>query len=143
MSLADYRTYADARIAGMRINRYSWWLHWRELADFILPRRYRWLIVANQWNRGSPINGNIIDSTGTLAIRTLASGMMAGVTSPTRPWFKLKVDGFADNSDVAIWLAECTRRMMAVFQESNFYTAMATMYFDLVVFGTACVITQW
>jgi len=48
----------------MRIRRYSWWLHWRELADFILPRRYRWLVMTNQMNRGSPINQNIIDSTG-------------------------------------------------------------------------------
>jgi hypothetical protein len=30
--------------------------------------------------------------------------------------------------------------MMAVFQESNFYTAMGIMYFDLVVFGTAAII---
>lgn len=29
---------------------------------------------------------------------------------------------------------------MTVFQESNFYQAMAIMYFDLVVFGSACVI---
>ena len=136
----DYRIYADSKLAGMRIRRYSWWLHWRELADFILPRRYRWLVVSNQMNRGSPINHNIIDSTGTLAARVLASGMMAGITSPTRPWFKFSIEHLKDDQAVGAWLAECERRMMAVFQESNFYTAMAVMYFDLVVFGTAVVI---
>ena len=105
-----------------------------------MPRRYRWLVIANQANRGSPINYNIVDSTGTLAARVLASGMMAGITSPTRPWFKLKVEDFGDDMQVGQWLAECEKRMMRVFQESNFYTAMATMYFDLVVFGTAVVI---
>jgi len=136
----DYRIYVDSKLAGMRLRRYSWWLHWRELADFILPRRYRWLVMTNQMNRGSPINMNIVDSTGTLAARVLSSGMMAGITSPTRPWFKFKVRNFESNLRVGAWLAGCERRMMMVMQESNFYTAMAVMYFDLVVFGTACII---
>lgn len=140
MSVQEFRIYADGRIRGMRDNRMSWWSHWSELATYILPRRYRWLVTANQWNRGSPINGAIIDSTGTLAARTLASGMHSGLTSPTRPWFKMKISGYENDHEVVVWLAECTRRMLEVFGASNFYTAMATMYFDLVVFGTACVI---
>lgn len=140
MSVTDLRRHVDSKTAGMRGKRYSWWLAWRELADYILPRRYRWLVTANQANRGSNMNYNIIDSTGTLAARTLASGMMAGITSPTRPWFKMKIDGYEDDYEVGAWLAECEKRMMRVFQESNFYTAMAVMYFDLVVFGSACII---
>lgn len=140
MSVAALRQHADSKTAGLRQKRYSWWGHWRELADYILPRRYRWLVVANQANRGSQLNYNIIDSTGTLAARVLASGMMAGITSPTRPWFKLKIDGYEDDYEVGSWLAECEKRMMRVFQESNFYTAMGVMYFDLVVFGSACII---
>lgn len=65
---------------------------------------------------------------------------MAGITSPTRPWIKLKIEGFEDDYEVAAWLAECEKRLLFVFQESNFYSSMATMYFDLVVFGSACVI---
>lgn len=140
MSVEALRIHCDSLIGGMRTKRYSWWTHWRELADYILPRRYRWLLSANQMNRGSPINHNIVDSTATLAARVLASGMMAGITNPTRPWFKLKIQGFEDDLDVGAWLAEVERRLMTVFQESNFYTAMAVMYFDLVVFGTACII---
>jgi hypothetical protein len=140
MSVANLRSQLDGNIAGMRQNRYSWWISWKELGDFILPRRYRWLITANQANRGAMMNYNIIDSTGTLAARVLASGMMAGITSPTRPWFKLKIDGYEDDYEVGAWLTECEKRMMRVFQESNFYTSMAVMYFDLVVFGSACII---
>lgn len=140
MSISDLRSHLDGTIGSMRQNRYSWWLSWRELGDFILPRRYRWLITANQANRGAMMNYNIIDSTGTLAARVLSSGMMAGITSPTRPWFKFKLDGYEDDYEVGAWLSECEHRMMRVFQESNFYTAMAVMYFDLVVFGSACII---
>jgi hypothetical protein len=137
----ELRKRAENRQAGLRSNRYSWWVHWQELANFILPRRYKWLITPNQAARGSPMNQHIVDSTGTLAARTLASGLLAGLTNPSAPWFKFDIEGFDDaGSDVVLWLSECARRMYTVFQESNFYNAMATMYFDLVVFGTAPVI---
>src|SRR5262245_61589936 len=136
------RRYVDGRLMGLRVNRYSWWTHARELADFLLPRRYRWLITPNMMSRGSPINQHILDSTGTLAARNLASGMMSGISSPTRPWLKLKL-GYIDStqtSPVSLWLAECERLMMLVFQESNFYNSIAIWYFDLVIFGTATMI---
>lgn len=129
----------QGRLQGLRSSRYSWWAHARELADYLLPRRYRWLISPNQSTRGSPINQHILDSTGTLAARNLASGMMSGISSPTRPWFKLKVGRIdsTQTSPTSLWLAECERLMMLVFQESNFYNSIAVLYFDLVVFGTA------
>jgi hypothetical protein len=90
-------------------------------------------------NRGAMINGAIIDSTGTIAARVLASGMMSGITSPTRPWFNLTLEGYDKDevNSVNIWLTECRRRMMRVFQESNFYNCIAVCYADLAVFGTA------
>jgi hypothetical protein len=42
-------------------------------------------VTPNQWNRGSPINSAIIDSTGTVAARTLAAGMMSGYYIPNAP----------------------------------------------------------
>lgn len=132
----------QGRLGGMLVDRYSWWTHWRELADFILPRRYKWLISPNQASRGSPINGKIVDSTGTIAARTCASGMMFGVTSPTRPWFRLKVAGqnSEGNTETSRWLYQVERMLNAVFSESNFYNAMGVLYHDLVIFGTACLI---
>src|SRR3954464_4011514 len=136
------RAEIDAELTALRTERYSWWVHWGQLATYILPRRYRWLVTPNQMNRGAAINGTILDSTGTVASRVLASGMMSGITSPTRPWFKLRISGYgADEvNPTNIWLAEVEKRMMHVFQESNFYNAMAVMYMDLAVFGTAPVI---
>jgi hypothetical protein len=135
----DFRRYSDGRLLGLRSNRWSWWTHWRELADYFLPRRYRWLITPNMMARGSPINQHILDSSGVIAARNLASGLVSGKSSPTRPWFKFKI-GRQDNtqtSPVSLWLAECERLMYLVFHESNFYNSIATFYYDLVVFGTA------
>lgn len=134
----NYKKYVEGRLSGLRTNRYSFWCHWREIADYILPRRYKWVVTPNQAYRGSPINQHIIDNTGTVAARDLASGLMSGVTSPIRPWFNLKV-GRIDTtipSPSGLWLAECRRLMLLVFHESNYYSAVATRWFDLVVFGT-------
>jgi hypothetical protein len=90
-------------------------------------------------SRGSPINQHILDSTGTLAARNLAAGIMSGVSSPSRPWIKLKINQVDSTmtSPTSIWLKECERMMNLVLQESNFYNSIAIVYFDLVVFGTA------
>lgn len=44
----------------------TWWSYWAELAKYILPRRYRWLVVANQMSKGVRINDAIVDSTTTM-----------------------------------------------------------------------------
>jgi len=131
--------YSQGRLLSLRNYRYSWWVHWRELADFFLPRRYRWIITPNMQSRGSPINQHILDSTGVICARNLASGLVSGKSSPTRPWFKLRV-GKIDStltSPVSLWLAECERILYLIFAESNFYNSIAQFYYDLVIFGTA------
>lgn len=133
------RQHVDNRLIGLRVDRSSWWVHWREIADYILPRRFKWLVTPNQAARGSPINQKIIDSTGTLAMRVLAAGMMSGITSPGRPWFRLKTSNeeINDKGDVKLWLDECQKRMLTVFAQSNYYTCKAKQYESLSTFGTS------
>lgn len=127
-------------VAAMKEDRRPWWENWRELADYYLPNRYQWLMSPTErQQRATNRNSNILDNTGTKAARTLAAGMMNGITSPARPWFKLRIMGREDDttSAVRVWLDDCERRMLKVFSESNFYNSLATLYLDLVVFGTA------
>lgn len=126
-------------VSSMAVDRLPFWNHWRDLADYILPRRYTWLLSKAEAARRISRNPYILDGTGTNAARTLASGMMNGITSPARPWFKLRVPGVDDQTDVELrkWLDEVQRRMLLVMAESNFYNGMAVLYLDLVVFGTA------
>jgi hypothetical protein len=115
---------------------------WRELAQHYLPRRYVWLDNSSARVRNMR-NPQILDSTGTIAARILASGMMNGITSPARPWFSLRIAGREDvlaNNPARVWLDEVGRRMSLVLSESNFYNAMAVMYLDLVVFGSAAML---
>jgi hypothetical protein len=125
-------------VSAMQAERQPFWQHWRELANYVLPQRYIWLLSGPE-QRINRRNSMILDSTGTKAARTLASGMMNGITSPARPWFKLRITGvdFNDFPEAAVWTQEVEKRMLRVMAESNFYNSMAVLYLDLVVFGTA------
>lgn len=123
--------------ASLWTTRSSFDAHWKDLADFLIPRRIR--LTPSDVNRGDKRNQNIIDSTARLAIRTLASGMHAGLTSPARPWMKLTTPDpdLATHEPVKEWLHEVTQRMLAVFLESNLYNVLPILYADMGVFGTA------
>jgi len=130
----------DRRWGAMERERASWIEHYRLLADYILPRRGRFM--QTKANQGAQINQSIIDSTGTRAHRTLSAGLMAGLTSPARPWFRLITPDYDLNevAPVKIWLGETERRMRQVFQSSNFYNALHTVYEELGLFGTGAMV---
>lgn len=111
---------------------------WRELADFFMPRRSRFQV--SDQNRGGRRNQNIIDSTGTFAVRTLQSGLHAGLTSPARPWLRLTTPDpdLAEFGPVKQWLHLVTQRMRVVFQQTNLYNALPVVYGDMGMFATAC-----
>lgn len=138
-NMEELRSHCDQRILGMRQDRYSWWVSWRELADYFMPRRYRWLVTPNQANRGQFMNQKIINETGVIALRVLGAGMMAGITSPGRAWLRLTLDDtdLSERQNVKVFLAEVTERMLTVMAESNYYNSLSVMYPDLGLFGSA------
>ena len=114
----------------------------KSLATFFSPRRHTWLVVPNKFSRGNPLNDQIIDSTGSLAVRTCASGMWTGLTSPSRPWFKLGIGlpWIVLEAEGKEWLEDTEQRIYTVLGQSNFYTIMSQAFQDVTVFGTAPVI---
>jgi hypothetical protein len=129
----------ESRMTMLRNWRYSWWTYWAVLAQFFDPKRYIWLVVPNRMWRGSPINDSIIDSTGQLALRTCAAGMWTGLTSPSRPWFKLGIGlpWVELAADAKAWLEDTEQRIYTVLGQSNFYSIMAQAFRDLALIGTA------
>ena len=121
----------------LEAERSSFLPHWRELGDYILPRRPRFFVTDT--NRGERRSQRIIDSSGTMSARTLSSGMMSGLTSPARPWFRLTTPdpALAELNPVRFWLQDVTNRMNTVYLRSNLYNTLPIIYGDLGVFGTA------
>ena len=130
-----------ARWAALKNERSSWLTHWEEISDNLMPRQGRF--VTSDRNRGEKKHNTIYDSTGSKALNTLASGLMAGMTSPARPWFRLAVadSKLMQSSAVRLWLDDVGVLMREVFARSNFYRAMHSLYKELGGFGTAaCII---
>ncbi len=136
------RQHAEKRLEALRKERASYLQHWKELSTYILPRNGRFL--HNDIHKGKVRNEKIIDNTATIAARTLASGMMAGITSPARQWFHLttKNPTLLENKAVSNWLYEVEAIMRDTFAHSNLYTHLQTLYEELTVFGTGAMIIQ-
>lgn len=130
------------RWGDLKTERASWMAHWQELSTFVLPRSGRY--VVSDRNRGNRRHNNIYDSTATRSLRVLAAGMMAGMTSPARPWFRLATPDAELNklAPVKLWLADATRLMLAVFHKSNTYRALHSTYEELGLFGTSAKIVM-
>lgn len=112
--------------------------HWRDLTDYMLPRRARFTITDN--NKGQRINQKIIDSTATYSLKVLRAGMMSGLTSPARPWFRLTTPdpALAEFASVKDWLHKVTGLMQVVLLRSNFYNVLPIAYGDMGCVGTSC-----
>lgn len=126
----------EKQFAQLCNDRSSFETHWRELSDFINPRGSRFLTT--DVNRDDNRNNRIVDPTGSMAARTLASGMMSGITSPARPWFRLATPDpdMMDYGPVKMWLEVVQRRMNDMFNKSNLYQSLPLLYSSLGVYST-------
>ena len=128
------------RWEALKSERTSWLPHWKEISEVLLPRSGRFL--PTDQNNGAKRHRAILDNSGTRALRTLTGGMMAGMSSPARQWFRLTTSEptLDENPDVKKWLGDVTTIMQLVFQRSNVYRALQTSYEELGAFGTSATI---
>lgn len=127
----------DRRLEALKTDRTGWEPSWRDISDWIQPWRSRFTVT--DADKGNRKNQKLINETPYLNSRTLASGMMAGVTSPARPWFKLEVPDpeLMESAAVKQWLHEVERRMRGAMGKSNLYNALHQFYSELGTFGTS------
>lgn len=143
--MPTYRNPGDRRVRYEQLRNALWSVrqgggfdsHWRELADWTMPRRTRFW--SGDRNRGDKRNQNIINSTARFSARTLSSGLHAGLTSPARPWMKLTTSdpALAKHKPVQEWLHQTTQDMLDVFATSNLYNVLPLVYLDMGIFATA------
>lgn len=126
-----------AELAALKSGRNTWDAHWREIGEYMLPRRPRFLVT--DVNQGTKRNDKILHEAATKALRTLSSGMTAGITSPARPWFRLATHDpdLMKREAVRDWLWQVEERIRLVLHMSNFYHAAPILYRDLGGFGTS------
>lgn len=133
------REKAEKRLVGLKAVRQPFEDEWRDIARHAQPSRSRFLQAeANRNFRRS--NRAIYNSHGILAFRTLAGGMYSGLSSPSRPWFRLRADDETDDHDVKEWLADCEKRLYDFLAATNFYTSVRTGYSEIGMFGTSAAV---
>jgi hypothetical protein len=108
---------------------------WRSLSDYVLPRRLRYL-VSDRLRRTR--NTKIINGTASRAVHILESGMMAGMTSPARPWLRMIADPTLMRiGRVSAWCGMAGPKVLQTFNRSNIYKCLPKYYGMGAVFGTA------
>lgn len=132
----DPYTRARQRIAELFADRQSWDSHVREIAELQFPRAGRW--TSTDANQGGKKHQKIYDEEVIFCRRTLAAGMMSGITSPAREWLRY---GLADKSlmeygPVKEYLFLAAKMAHAIFAASNTYTSLHKCYEELGAFGT-------
>lgn len=135
------KTRYTMRLAYLNIDRETWRTHWLDIKQLFLPYRTRWLDDGGLPNRGNKKMQHIVDNKPMVALRTMSAGLMAGMTSPSRPWFRIKADKEELNAapGVAEWCERVTDGIHKILQKSNFYRAMPTFYEEIGAFGTAAI----
>lgn len=131
------------RFNAMKTEFASWMPKGQELAQFLNPTRG--FFGQTNPNQGKKIDHKIVlDGHARRACRTLASGMTSGLTSPSRPWFHLAVEGqeLQEMQPVQIWLDEVQRIILDIFARSNIYGCLHSGYEEIATFGTACIYLQ-
>ena len=111
---------------------------WMDIRDYILPMTGQFKSIDSEGNNPRDWS-NILDNTGGRSARVLVAGMQGGLTSPSRPWFKI---GHQDtqllkNNEVRSFLQEVEKRMYAVFAASNFYSSVNMVYREEMGYGPA------
>jgi len=126
----------DKRLEALRSERSSFIPLYQDLSDYVLSHRGRFLTTDR--NKGYRRNTRQYNNTARIAARTLAAGMMSGITSPARPWFKLGASDDKLNEVPAVkqWLHDVQTTMYRVFSRSNTYNSLHMVYGELAVFGT-------
>ena len=103
---ARHKSQLLQRWTSLQSERSSWISHWRELSDYLMPRSARF--YKSDRNKGTKKHNQIFDNTASRALRVLSAGMMSGMTSPARPWFRLALpdEDLMDYGPVKDWLAD-------------------------------------
>ena len=120
-----------------RSERSEWEAEWRLCSDYLLPGRGIYQTYSKPRKRQLTTK-KIINTTGEDSLYVLTSGMHSGLTSPSRPWFKL---GWMDENlkgfePLKAWLQDSEKRLHAALHSSNFYAIINSFYIEYAGFGT-------
>jgi len=146
LDMEDGRTEAQKvrdRLKELEEARTEWEDTFKEVSEYVLPHRgaFPGQTIPNQ---GEKRTDSIVDGTATRSLQILAAGMQGGLTSPTRPWFRLGLPDrdLAEFPPVRVWLDRIEKLIYRVYAMSNLYSSLHAVYEEEAAFGTACLYVE-
>ncbi|UOF81245.1 head to tail connecting protein [Caudoviricetes sp.] len=135
---SSFRQDLEARLSEMRIIREPYLNVWKQSADLVMPQKSSSIYdTANRDKSKDADKPYISDETPMLALSRLSAGMLSGVTSPIKPWFKWSAGSkLDDNPKIKTWLEGYETVVQTVLHRSNFYDSSIHLYDDMEVIGT-------
>jgi len=122
----------------------GWTSQWEDIRDNLLPDRGPQIGTedSSKVNDGRKKRQNILTSVAERSVANLAAGLKSYLTTPSRPWFQLKLKDTVlnENWEVKNWLDRQTAAMHRVMNKSNFYDSIHNLYIELAGFGSAVMI---
>ena len=133
--------YIKKRCSTLESERQTWEDHWQDILDYVMPRKADVTFVRSKGEKRTEV---LFDSTAITANNLLAASLHGTLTSPSLPWFTLKLrdEELMEDRDVQLWLEDSGRRMYDTFNETNFNTEVHELYLDLTSIGTGALFVE-
>lgn len=131
---AERKRYLEQRLTDLKNLRDPWMKRWRDVSNYVSPYNGRFHVGDHQESRSYKY---IYDNEAGSALNILTSGLASGATSPVRQWFKLVVPNPEAMMDIGVagWCSDIERMLLRVFQISNTYNSLHSLYRELCLFG--------
>lgn len=119
-----------AKFKAMFDNRQKYISRWKDIRDYQLPFLG---VFDDEQDQSKVYTDKINNGVAWESCQIFASGVMSGMTPPSRKWFKLTLENaeLAANSKVAEVLDDREQILYAVFAKSNFYNTVHQTYMEL------------
>lgn len=132
--------HAKQRLRDMKTERGNWEALWRQIADYILPRRQK----DEYRSAGENLREKMFDSTAERANNRLASVIQSMLTNPSTKWFNIKLDvpELMDDEQVTRWLEANRDLAIDLMNDSNFSQAADELYLDMGGIGTGIMLVE-
>lgn len=130
------RLFFIRRMSAMDLERSSFVAHWKELSQYISPRRGRFFV--DDRNRGEKRYQSIINSCATESLLTARAGMVGGCASQSKKWFEVATNDpeLMEIKTVRLWLAYVQREIESVYSNTNFYSSFSQTIGEVLQFAT-------
>lgn len=130
------------RLVELRAERARHERDWKTICEEMAP--FRWSLDGDT----NPDIGRLLtkpNGTPYEVVKSSSAGLMGGITSPAKPWYRLTTSDPEINEDgeVKRWLEKCEKIIFETLEKGSFYSAMSDgVYRDLLLVGTAVAILE-